>query len=131
MTLGQGGNMHSRHLKQIALSLMVMVCFAGMAQAQPASRNRKFQIVEATIADIHQAIKSKQLTATQLVNMYLARIKAYNGTCVNEPQGILGPVSPIPHAGSHQRPDDAESPARRAQEVGFRRSQSPQHDGLG
>ena len=32
--------------------------------------------------------------------MYLARIKAYNGTCVNEPQGILGPVTPIPHAGA-------------------------------
>src|SRR5499433_3363250 len=100
MTLGRGGNMHSRHLKQIALSLAVTACLDGMAQAQPASRNRKFQIVEATIADIHQAIKSKQLTAMQLVNMYLARIKAYNGTCVNEPQGILGPVSPIPHAGA-------------------------------
>ena len=62
--------------------------------------DKKFQIVEATIADIHKAIRSKQLTATQLVNMYLARIKAYNGTCVNEPQGILGPVSPIPHAGA-------------------------------
>ena len=32
--------------------------------------------------------------------MYLARIKAFNGTCVSEPQGILGPVTPIPHAGS-------------------------------
>jgi hypothetical protein len=71
-----------------------------VTQAQPARAGRKFQIVEATIADIHKAIKSKQLTATQLVNMYLARIKAYNGTCVNEPQGILGPVSPIPHAGA-------------------------------
>ena len=32
--------------------------------------------------------------------MYLARIKAYNGTCVNEPEGILGPVSPIAHTGA-------------------------------
>src|SRR5437773_11937839 len=71
-----------------------------MAQAQPAGAGRKFQIVEATIADIHKAIRSKQLTATQLVNMYLARIKAYNGTCVDVPQGILGPVPPIPHAGA-------------------------------
>src|SRR5215472_10007641 len=92
--------MQSRHLQQIAMSLAMTACLAGMAQAQPTRTNRKFQIVEATIADIHKAIKSKQLTATQLVNMYLARIKAYNGTCVNEPQGILGPVSPIPHAGS-------------------------------
>ena len=92
--------MQSRHMQQIALSLAVTACLAGTAQAQPAGAGRKFQIVEATIADIHKAIRSQQLTATQLVNMYLARIKAYNGTCVNEPQGILGPVSPIPHAGA-------------------------------
>jgi hypothetical protein len=92
--------MQSRHLQQIALSLAMTTCLGGVAQAQPAGAGKKFQIVEATIADIHKAIRSKQLTATQLVNMYLARIKAYNGTCVNEPEGILGPVSPIPHAGA-------------------------------
>jgi amidase len=92
--------MQSRHLQQIALSLAVTACLGGVAQAQSVGAGRKFQIVEATIADIHKAITSKQLTATQLVNMYLARIKAYNGTCVNEPQGILGPVSPIAHAGA-------------------------------
>src|ERR1043166_7324998 len=92
--------MQSRHLQQITLSLAVTACLAGIAQAQPAGAGRKFQNVEAAIADIHKAIKSKQLTTTQLLNMYLARIKAYNGTCVNEPQGILGPVSPIPHAGA-------------------------------
>src|SRR5437016_10282890 len=92
--------MQSRHLQQIALSLAMTACLGGVAQAQPARAARKFAIVEATIADIHKAIRSKQLTATQLVNMYLARIKAYNGTCVNESQGILGPVSPIPHAGA-------------------------------
>src|ERR1051326_4302080 len=92
--------MRTRHLQQIALSLAMTASLAGMAQAQPAGAGKKFQIVEATIADIHKAIRSKQLTATQLVNMYLARIKTYNGTCVNEPQGILGPVSPIPHSGA-------------------------------
>jgi amidase len=60
----------------------------------------KFEVVEATIADIHQAIRTKQITATDLVNLYLARIKAYNGTCVSEPDGILGRVTPIPHAGA-------------------------------
>src|SRR4051812_16125597 len=59
----------------------------------------KFELIEATIADIHHAIRSKQITATDLVKMYLARIKAYNGTCVSEPEGILGPVTPIAHAG--------------------------------
>lgn len=59
----------------------------------------KFQLEEATIDEIHQAILSKRLTATELVKLYLERIKAFNGTCVNEPEGILGPVSTIPHAG--------------------------------
>ena len=31
--------------------------------------------------------------------MYLARIKAYNGTCVKEPEGILGRIETIPNAG--------------------------------
>src|SRR4029077_18337830 len=66
MTRGRGGNMQSRPLQQIALSLAVTACLGGVAQGQPVGR--KFQIVEATIADIHKAIKSKQLTATQLVN---------------------------------------------------------------
>jgi Asp-tRNA(Asn)/Glu-tRNA(Gln) amidotransferase A subunit family amidase len=34
-----------------------------------------------------------------VVELYLKRIKAYNGTCVNEPQGILGPITTKPHAG--------------------------------
>src|SRR5215510_7744134 len=92
--------MQKRHLQQIALSLAMTVALAGMVQAQPLGASKKFQIVEATIADIQKAIRSKQLTATQLVNMYLGRIKAYNGTCVNEPEGILGAVTPLPHAGA-------------------------------
>ena len=59
----------------------------------------KFHLQEATIADIQSAIISKQITTEQLVKLYLARIKAYNGTCVKEPQGILGTVETIPHAG--------------------------------
>ena len=36
---------------------------------------------------------------TDVVQGYLSRIKAYNGTCVSEPQGILGPITTIPNAG--------------------------------
>jgi len=60
---------------------------------------KKFEVVEATITEIQDAIKAKRLTSTELVNLYLGRIKAYNGTCVNEPQGLLGVVTPIAHAG--------------------------------
>jgi len=52
----------------------------------PDDNNKKFHLSEATIDDIHKAIKAKQITAVELVNLYLARIKAYNGVCVNQPE---------------------------------------------
>src|SRR5215212_4049230 len=74
------------------IALMLMSSTASAARAQ-------FDIMEATIEDIQKAIVAKRLRATEVVELYLERIKAYNGTCVNEPQGILGPISTIPHAG--------------------------------
>jgi len=58
-----------------------------------------FQIEEATIAEIQSALVAKRITTTEIVNRYLARIKAYNGTCVQMPEGLLGPIKTIPHAG--------------------------------
>ena len=57
-----------------------------------------FHVEEATIADIQRAILARQITCVELVKMYLARIKAYNGQAVEEPDGILGPIKTIPHA---------------------------------
>src|SRR6516162_3333568 len=90
--------MSRKHPITIALLLFLTAGLYRPVQAQTAPN--KFEIIEATISDIQNAIKAKQLTVTELVNMYLARIKAYNGACVQEPEGILGPVSPIPHAGN-------------------------------
>src|SRR5262245_58580860 len=83
------------------LAALVLVLVGGSSpsvDAQPAQK--PFEVVEATIADIQEAIKGKRLTATDLVNTYLARIKAYNGACVDQPQGILGPVFPKANAGN-------------------------------
>jgi amidase len=66
------------------------------ADKQPAKQ--VFQLEEATIADIQSAIMKKQITAVELVKLYLARIKAYNGPGVEEPEGILGPIKSVPHA---------------------------------
>jgi len=41
---------------------------------------------------------AKKVTTVGLVELYLKRIKTYNNTCVNEPMGILGPITTIPHA---------------------------------
>jgi amidase len=62
-----------------------------------------FHLQEATIADIHRAILAKELTATELVGLYLKRIEAYNGRCVAgavDANGfVLGDIEPIEKAG--------------------------------
>src|SRR4051812_18368122 len=62
------------------------------------TRGTAFQVEEATIPGIQQALLQKQVSTVGLVERYLWRIQAYNGTCVNQPQGILGPITTIPHA---------------------------------
>jgi Asp-tRNA(Asn)/Glu-tRNA(Gln) amidotransferase A subunit family amidase len=62
-----------------------------------------FHLQEATIADIHRAILAKEITATELVGLYLKRIEAYNGQCVKGDVDlgglVLGDIEPIEHAG--------------------------------
>src|SRR3954465_5060092 len=81
------------------VATLVTLSLPGFAGTGSKATPIKFHLVEATIEDIQQAILSRQLTTVQLVNLYLERIKAYNGTCVSQPEGILGPVTPIAHAG--------------------------------
>ena len=74
--------------------------FLALACTVPTlSQAAGFHLQEATIDDIQGAILRKEITTEQLVRMYLKRVKAYNGTCVKEPKGMLGPVEAIPHAG--------------------------------
>jgi len=79
----------------LSLSLAAAITATGATQKGQA----KFHLEEATIAHLQQAILTKQITTVGLVELYLKRIRAYNGTCVNQPQGILGPVTTIPHVG--------------------------------
>jgi amidase len=74
----------------LALMSMVLALDAGAAA---------FALEEATIAGIHQEIAGRRITSEELLRQYLLRIKAYNGTCVREPEGILGPVTTIANAG--------------------------------
>jgi Asp-tRNA(Asn)/Glu-tRNA(Gln) amidotransferase A subunit family amidase len=70
------------------------------ANAAEVAPPKPFHLEEATIDDIQRAILTKQITTVGVVEGYLARIKAYNGTCVKEPNGMLGAgVETIPHAG--------------------------------
>jgi Asp-tRNA(Asn)/Glu-tRNA(Gln) amidotransferase A subunit family amidase len=60
-----------------AMAIAVAVLFTGPAHAQTTSAS-PFQIVEASIDDIHTAFRSGRLTARQLVQSYLDRINAYD-----------------------------------------------------
>jgi amidase len=79
---------------RVLVALIAANAVISAQQQSPA----KFHLQEAGIADIQRAILAKKITSTGLVDLYLKRIKAYNNTCVNEPSGILGPVTTIPHA---------------------------------
>src|SRR5215510_509406 len=84
----------------IAVAIAIDVLVASPAGAQ----RSVFRLEEATIADVHRAIMARQLTATQLVNEYLKRIAAYNGTCVkgavDPTTGFqLGDIEPVENAG--------------------------------
>ena len=86
--------------KTFVLSLSLIITTAtGAAAAPQEAKSTGFHLEDATIADLQQAIVRGKITTAGLVELYLKRIKAYNGTCVNEPQGILGPITTIPHAG--------------------------------
>jgi amidase len=92
---------------------------APIAREEAASLHRRkpFHLVEATISDIHSAFRTGELTCGELVRLYLKRIKAYSGHCVEYdkdgdgkgpdydfymPSGkgiYLGVVKPIANAG--------------------------------
>jgi amidase len=82
------------------LRQLVFASFVLLAPSLVSAETAKFRIEEATIEDIQSAILRGELTSTRVVQLYLARIKAYNGTCVEQPDGVLGagPIKPIKNA---------------------------------
>jgi amidase len=88
------GLTYSLRIAAILAALFVVSPSVGAQQAAPA----RFHLQDASVSDIQRAIMAKQITSVALVELYLKRIKVYNNTCVNEPMGILGPITTIPHA---------------------------------
>jgi amidase len=79
-------------------SAVILAAILSANPVMPQEAAPPFDVQEKTIAEIQQAIIDKRITTQGVVEAYLKRIQAYNGTCVNEPQGILGPITPIAHA---------------------------------
>ena len=83
---------------------LLVVGWLTLASTGFAGQAVRFHLGEATIADVHRAIRARQITATQLVQLYFKRIEAYNGTCVkgevDAKSGLmLGEISPVDNAG--------------------------------
>jgi Asp-tRNA(Asn)/Glu-tRNA(Gln) amidotransferase A subunit family amidase len=108
----------SRLWKSSLLPAFVLLSLFSCASEDISSPGQPFQLLEATIEDIHDAYTSEQLTSRQLVQLYLDRIEAYdrNGPTINsiitvnpkaleeaeqldaafESSGFVGPLHGIP-----------------------------------
>jgi Asp-tRNA(Asn)/Glu-tRNA(Gln) amidotransferase A subunit family amidase len=88
--------MNTQTVRAIVASVILALTTPTPLSAASAPR---FQIEEATIDSIQSAILKGHLTSTQVVQAYLKRIKAYDGPCVTQPEGVRGPFTTITHAG--------------------------------
>ena len=61
----------------LVLSILAVSGDRAQTQAQPF----RFHLQEATIADVHRAIQEGQISCRALVQAYINRARAYNGTC--------------------------------------------------
>jgi Asp-tRNA(Asn)/Glu-tRNA(Gln) amidotransferase A subunit family amidase len=75
--------MSSAFPRSIARHLLPLLSLAALASTSPAQQ--PFQVEEATIAGIHEAMRGGRLTCRQLVSAYLERIGAYDkrGPAIN------------------------------------------------
>src|SRR5260221_6538470 len=102
-----GGRAMSPHSLRSRISMFAMsaavLCGVHLAFTASAASAPRFHLEEANIADVHRAIRAKEITAEQLVRFYFKRIEAYNGTCVKgevDPATglMLGEITPIENA---------------------------------
>jgi amidase len=99
--------MHPRRLQAIIRMLgagLAALCATLLPFVAEAASAPRFHLEEATIADVHRAIRAKEITAEKLVGLYFKRIEAYNGRCVDgqvDPATglMLGEIAPIANAG--------------------------------
>jgi amidase len=101
--MARSGLRMRRHAARIS-AFAVTIAVSALTAAPAGAQRSTFRLEEATIADVHRAIMARQLTTSQLVNEYLKRIAAYNGTCVkgavDPATGFqLGDIEPVENAG--------------------------------
>ena len=78
----------------LGFAIAIGALLAAWPSQRALGRAPAFQIEEATIQDLHHAIQSGQATCQDIVQAYLDRAKAYNGTCTALVTKDGAPVSP-------------------------------------
>ncbi|MEO7729839.1 MAG: amidase family protein [Kofleriaceae bacterium] len=66
-------------MKRLSLILVALLAFTVVVRRAPADEHgRHLQLVEATLSDLDHALRSHTVSSEQLVQMYFARIAAYD-----------------------------------------------------
>jgi hypothetical protein len=63
------------------VTVMLSTLGAGGNELHAQGAPPQFRLMEATIPDVHRGIREGQITCRGLVQAYINRAKAYNGTC--------------------------------------------------
>jgi hypothetical protein len=61
--------------KHCAAEYRIYAAFLARGNVRAAGQSGRFHLEEATIADLHRAIRAKQITAIQLLPLYFERIE--------------------------------------------------------
>lgn len=87
----------SRRLRVVRRSLATgfVAALVGIGGAAGTAAADEFQLEEATIDDIHSAIKAGEITCQALVQAYFDRVRAYNGVCT---MPVTADGAPVPAA---------------------------------
>ena len=71
--------MFKKYFNTVVLALLLFaISVTGLSCSQQKKETQKFNLIEATISDVHEAMRSGNLTARQLVEAYIKRIKYYD-----------------------------------------------------
>ena len=97
----------------IRATVQACVFSAATLLAVGAHAQAPFQLEEASIADMHAAIKSGATTCTQIMQSYVARARAYNGTCSALVTSDGAAVPAATGAGARRRAADVPDANRR------------------
>ena len=62
------------------ISIVLVLGVSGCGSADTTGSSTDFNVIETTIAEIHDAFRAGDLTSLQLVELYLERIDAYDQT---------------------------------------------------